>query len=77
MNTKLDELLHNAIDLHRHCYPEISLKLGMRNDDCESLKLARDVGMRAFSHRHGCGPNYPGSHPQISVLIPDLMIPYR
>jgi hypothetical protein len=43
-----DELLHGAIDVHHHGYPEISFDLKTRYEDVHELRLARDAGMAAI-----------------------------
>lgn len=43
-----DELLHGAIDLHAHSWPEFSLKMRGRMDDIEWARLAQAAGMRGY-----------------------------
>lgn len=41
----LDDLLDGAIDLHCHCYPEITLDLGARQDDVGLLRSFNEAKM--------------------------------
>jgi len=43
-----DQLLHGAIELHAHAYPEFSLRMRGRVDAIEWARLARAAGMRAI-----------------------------
>lgn len=43
-----DELLHGAIDVHHHGYPEISFDLKTRYEDVDEFRLARNAGMAAI-----------------------------
>lgn len=43
-----DQLLHGAIELHAHAYPEFSLRMRGRVNDIEWARLARAAGMRAI-----------------------------
>lgn len=44
----VSHLLHGAIDMHYHGYPEITLRVKARMDDEEVLKQARTLGMRGI-----------------------------
>lgn len=44
----IDELMHGAIDLHCHHYPEISLDLRTRLTDIDCLRMAESYGMKAI-----------------------------
>lgn len=44
---RIDRLLHGAIDLHRHGFPEISFAVRTRLEDVEDLTRCRQAGMRA------------------------------
>jgi len=65
---KIDELLQNAIDVHCHSYPEISLDLRMRVEDSEAVRIAQGMGMRGIvfkSHfwpTRGAGPKFFNLH---------------
>jgi hypothetical protein len=41
-----DELLTNSIDMHVHCYPELTLEAKKRMEDVEWIALAAQMGMR-------------------------------
>jgi len=40
-----DRLLHGAIDIHHHSYPEICMNQRMRFDDAGAMRHARDAGL--------------------------------
>ena len=43
---KADDLMHGAIDMHFHCFPELSFDLPRRFTDEESARLMVKAGMR-------------------------------
>ena len=57
-----DRLLHGAIELHAHGYPEFSLRLRGRVHDIEWAQLARDAGMRAIVIKSQVFPTVERAH---------------
>ena len=45
---EINELLHGAIDMHVHAYPEFHFDYELRLPDIDTLKIARDYGMRGI-----------------------------
>ena len=43
-----DRLLEGAIDVHCHCYPELSFDAGMRVEDVEAYRLAAQAKMKGI-----------------------------
>ena len=44
----INELLHGAVDMHVHAYPEIHFDCELRLTDLETLQMAKDYGMRGI-----------------------------
>ncbi len=73
METKADELLRNSIDMHCHCYPDVSLDCQNFKDDAETLKLAYNAGMRGIVLKGQVWPT-TGEVYELRKLIPDISV---
>jgi len=70
---KIDELLQNAIDVHCHSYPEISLDLRMRVEDSEAVRIAQAMGMRGIVFKSHFWPTI-GKIYELQKLTPDMKL---
>lgn len=64
-------LLENAIDMHYHGYPELTLSVRARMDDVEVLELARDLGMRGIVIKSQMWPS-TGRAYLLRQLVPEI-----
>ncbi|MFC1814624.1 DUF6282 family protein [Thermodesulfobacteriota bacterium] len=73
MKTEADSLLRNAIDMHCHCYPDISLDCRSPKDDMDTLQLACNAGMRGIVLKGQIWPTI-GEVYELRKLLPDINI---
>jgi len=73
MAIEASELLRKAIDLHCHCYPDISLDCNKSTDDVAALQLARDAGMRGIVFKAQIWPTI-GKVYELRRLVPEMGI---
>ena len=66
-----DELLHGAIDVHHHGYPEVSFDLRTRQDDVDGLRFARDAGMAGIVFKSHMWPTV-GRVYHLQRLVPEV-----
>ncbi len=70
---KADDLLHGAIDMHCHGYPELSLDVPHRYTDEESARLMVKAGMRGFVLKSHFWPTVGRAY-YLRQAVPDLEI---
>jgi len=73
MKTEADELLRNAIDMHCHPYPDVSLDCRNFKDNVDTLQLACNAGMRGIVFKGQIWPT-TGVVCELQKLFPDISI---
>jgi hypothetical protein len=68
-----DELLHGAIDLHAHSWPEFSLKMRGRMDDIEWARLAQAAGMRGYVMKSHVFPTVAQAY-LVNQVVPGVKV---
>jgi hypothetical protein len=66
-----DKLLHGAIDMHCHGYPEVSLAVRRTLEDWEMVEIARDDGMRAIVLKSHLWPTVARAH-YLRHIVPGI-----
>jgi len=73
ITSKAGPLLQDAVDMHYHGYPEMSLELTARLEDVKMLELARSMGMRAVVFKSNLWPTM-GQVYQLRERVPGIDI---
>jgi hypothetical protein len=68
-----DELIAGAIDLHAHCYPEVTLKFRGRVTDYRWAETARSLKMGGFVMKSHLWPTMERAY-SLREQFPDLKI---
>ncbi len=68
---QIDPLLYDAIDMHYHGFPEITLKVRARMEDVKLLQHARNAGMRGIVFKSQMWPS-TGQVYHLKQRVPDI-----
>jgi hypothetical protein len=68
-----DDLLHGAIDLHHHGYPEFSSRYRPRLNDVDELTVCRSAGMRGIVLKSHMWPTVGRAH-LLRQMVPGMEV---
>ncbi len=68
-----DTLLHGAIDLHHHGYPEIALDIRTRHEDVDELRAAAGAGMSAILLKSHMWPTVGRAY-HLARAVPEIAV---
>lgn len=73
MESALDRILHQGVDLHCHGYPELTLDGGARLDDVELARAMRQAGLQGFVLKSHFWPTVGRAY-LLAQLVPEIQV---